>query len=74
MPEANEALRYAIIGIFCFGFVLGPMAVVKGTAAKKLIAADPRWEGEGTATAAQVIGGIEVGLYVLYILAAIFSR
>lgn len=74
LPEANEALRYAIIGVFCFGFVLGPLAIVKGTSAKKQIAADPRWDGEGTATAAQIIGGIEVGLYVLYILAAIVAR
>lgn len=74
LPEANEALRYAIIGIFCLGFVLGPMAIMKGTSAKKRIAADPSWGGEGTATAAQIIGGIEVGLYVLYILAAIVAR
>lgn len=74
LPEANDALKYAIIGLFCFGFVLGPMAVVKGTSAKKQIAADPRYDGEGVATAAQIIGGIEVALYVLYILVAIVAR
>jgi len=74
LPEANEALRYAIIGLFCFGFVLGPIAIVKGTSAKKQIAADPRYEGEGAATAAQIIGGIEVGFYLLYILFAIVAR
>jgi hypothetical protein len=74
LPEANEALRYAIIGIFCFGFVLGPIAIVKGTSAKKQIAADPRYTGEGAATAAQIIGVIEVCFYLLYILGAIAAR
>jgi uncharacterized protein DUF4190 len=71
LPEANEALRYALFGLLCFGFILGPIAIVKGNSAKKHIAADPRYDGEGIATAAQVIGWIEVGLSVLYILGAI---
>ena len=45
LPEAKEALKFAIIGIFCLGFVLGPMAIVKGTSAKKTIAMDPRYDG-----------------------------
>jgi hypothetical protein len=72
-PEAKEALRYAIIGLFCFGFILGPLAIAKGASAKRTIAADPRYEGEGIATAAQIIGGIELGLFVLYIIGAIAS-
>ncbi|HET6979664.1 MAG TPA: DUF4190 domain-containing protein [Pyrinomonadaceae bacterium] len=67
LPEAKEALKYAIIGIFCFGIVLGPMAIVKGTSAKKTIAMDPRYEGEGMATAAQIIGGLVTLLYFLNI-------
>jgi hypothetical protein len=47
LPEAKEALKYAIIGIFCFGFILGPLAIVKGTSQRKSIAMDPRYEGEG---------------------------
>lgn len=73
LPEANDALKYALIGLLCFGFVLGPMAIVKGTSAKRQIAADPRYGGEGIATAAQIIGGVEVAFYVLYILAAIVA-
>ena len=73
LPEAKEALKYAIIGIFCFGFVLGPMAIVKGTNAKKAIAQDPRYEGEGMATAAQIIGGIVSLLSVLYFI-GLFTR
>ena len=71
LPEAKEALKFAIIGIFCFGIVLGPMAIVKGTSAKKAIAQDPRYEGEGMATAAQIIGGIVTLLYVVNILVLI---
>ena len=70
-PEASEALRFAIIGLFCFGIILGPLAIAKGASAKRTIAMDPRYEGESIATAAQIIGGIEVGLFVLYIIAAI---
>ena len=29
LPEAKEALKFAIIGIFCFGFIFGPLAIVK---------------------------------------------
>jgi predicted RNA-binding Zn-ribbon protein involved in translation (DUF1610 family) len=66
-PEAKEALKLAIIGLFCFGFILGPLAIVRGTAAKKTIAQNPMFEGEGLATAAQIIGSIEVLLSLAYI-------
>ena len=65
LPEAKEALKYAIIGIFCFGFILGPMAIVKATSAKKKLSMDPRYEGEGLATAAQIIGGIVCLLHLV---------
>ncbi len=32
--EATDALQYAIIGIFCFGFLLGPVAISKALKAK----------------------------------------
>jgi hypothetical protein len=73
LKEANDALTCAIIGLFCFGFVLGPVAIVKGTSAKRQIAADPRYDGEGTATAAQIIGGIEILLSLLAIIRIIVS-
>ncbi len=68
LPEAKDALKYAIIGIFCFGFILGPMAIVKGTSAKKKLSMDPRYEGEGMATAAQIIGGIVCLLHLVNLL------
>jgi Prokaryotic RING finger family 1 len=72
-PEAKEALKYALIGLLCFGFVLGPLAIIRGTAAKKTIAHNPMLEGEGLATAAQIIGGIEVLLFVGWILRVIIE-
>lgn len=71
LPEANHALTYAIVGLFCFGFVLGPIAIVKANSAKRTIAIDPRYDGEGAATAAQIIGWIEIGLSVLWIIGLI---
>lgn len=68
LPEAKDALKLAIIGIFCFGFILGPLAIVKGTSAKKKLSMDPRYEGEGMATAAQIIGGIVCLLYIVNLL------
>lgn len=64
-PDAKDAMKYAIIGLFCFGIILGPIAISKGAAAKRQIALDPRLTGEGLATAAQVIGGIEIVLFIL---------
>ena len=71
--EAKDAFKFAIIGLFCFGFVFGPLAIIRGTAAKKTIARNPSLEGEGLATAAQIIGGIEVLLYVGWIVSAIVA-
>lgn len=67
--EAKEALTYAIIGIFCFGIILGPVAIAKASKAKKLIEADPNLSGSGKATAATIIGIIVIVLWVLGMIA-----
>lgn len=69
--EANEALKYAIIGIFCFGIILEPIAISKALKAKKLIAANPNLTGEGKATAALIIGVIGLVLWILGVVARI---
>ncbi len=69
--EASEALIYAIIGLFCFGIILGPMAIVKASKAKKMIAMNPRLTGSGKATAAMVIGIIGLVLWALSLLVRI---
>jgi hypothetical protein len=53
---AKDALTCAIVGVFCFGFILGPMAIVKGANARKEIARNPRLGGEGLSYAAQALG------------------
>ncbi len=68
-PEAGEALKYAIIGIFGFGVILVPMAIAKALKARKMIAMNPRLSGSGQATAALIIGVIVLILWVIGMMA-----
>jgi hypothetical protein len=68
---ADEALKYALIGIICFGIILGPMAISKALKAKKEIAADPTLTGDGKATAALIIGIVVVVFWVLGLIARV---
>ena len=61
--EANEALIYAIVGLFCCGFVLAPLALHKANQAKKLIEANHHLQGSGKVTAAIAIAIIELILW-----------
>ncbi len=70
-PEAGEALKYAIIGLFCFGIILGPVAIQKALKARSMIAANPRLTGSGKATAALIIGILDVVFWVLGIIARV---
>jgi hypothetical protein len=72
--EADDALKYAIIGIFCFGIILEPIAIQKALKAKKMIAANPRLTGSGKATAALIIAIVGLVLWVLGLLARIGER
>jgi hypothetical protein len=54
--EARQAIKMAYFSIFCFGFVLGPLALGKGLGARKIIKNDPNLLGSGKAAAAIVIG------------------
>ena len=65
--EAGEALKYAIIGLFCFGIILGPVAISKSLKAKRMISENPRLEGAGKATAALIIGILATLLSLLMI-------
>jgi hypothetical protein len=64
-PQAATALKYAIIGFFCFGVVLGPLAIKNALDAKRIIAMNPGMGGEGKATAALVIGVIDVVFFII---------
>jgi hypothetical protein len=71
--EANEALTYSIIGIFCFGIILEPIAISKALKAKKMIALNPRLSGSGKATAGLIIGIIALVLWILGLVARVAS-
>ena len=67
--EAKDALTYSIVGIFCFGIILEPIAISKALKAKKMIAMNPRLTGSGKATAALIIGIVALVLWVLGMIA-----
>lgn len=62
---ARQALTYSIIGLFCFGIVLGPLAISKAKSAKMIIAGTPGMRGDGMATAALIIGIVDLSLWAL---------
>ena len=63
--EANEALTYAIVGIFCCGIILEPIALSKAAKARKMIAMNPRLSGSGKVTAATIIAVVGLILWVI---------
>jgi len=73
-PGAKESVTYGIIGLFCFGFICGPVAIVKATKARQLIRDHPgHYSGDDTAMAGLVLGIIDlilVGFFMLVQLAA----
>jgi hypothetical protein len=71
--EANEALICAIVGIFCIGIILGPVAISKAAKARKMITADPRLQGAGKATAATIIGVLVIILWIIGIVSRVSS-
>ena len=62
---ANEAMKMAIIGFFCVGFVLGPVAIVKAVNARKEIQENIMLTGWGKANAALVLGIVVTLINVL---------
>lgn len=63
--EANTALIYAIVGFFCLGIILEPMAISKALEAKRMIEANPNLSGYGKAQAALIIGIVGISLWVV---------
>ena len=66
--EASDALTYSIVGLFCFGIILEPIAVSKALKAKKMMELNPQLAGSGKATAALIIGIVGLILWVLFII------
>ncbi len=71
--EAKDALTYSLVGILCFGFILGPIAIAKGFKALKIIKSEPGCPGKGKAQAGIIIGVLEILLYLAGFIAR-FSR
>lgn len=69
--EASDALTYSIVGIFCFGIILEPIAISKALKAKKMIGLNPRLTGSGKAQAALIIAIVGLVLWVLGIIARV---
>lgn len=73
--DAKNALIMSIIGLFCFGFIFGILAFRKANAALETISAyDVAHEKRGLATAAKIIGIIDIVLWVLALVARIALR
>jgi hypothetical protein len=60
---ANNALTMAIIGFFCAGIILGPLAISNAKKAKQLLHEGA--EGYGKAQAAEIIGWIVLVLTII---------
>jgi hypothetical protein len=54
--DAKTALGLAFLSLFCFGFVLGPVAIAKASGARRQIGNNPALGGAGWANAATVVG------------------
>lgn len=61
-PKAVWALVCGIVGLLCFGIILGPVAIFLGRAAQR--------EGRpgGIAKAGEILGYVDVALFVLGII------
>ena len=68
----GSPLWLGIIGILCC-FICSIVAIVKANEAKAAIAQDPRYGGEGMATAGKVLGIIGIILFVLGIIANVLA-
>ncbi len=55
---------YAIIGLFCFGPILGGIAISKARSAQMIIAGTPGMRGGGMAQAAFIIGILDIVLTI----------
>ncbi|MFQ5650616.1 MAG: hypothetical protein ACE5IY_11800 [bacterium] len=72
--EASDALTCAIVGLFCIGFILEPVAIFKALKAKRMIKEDPQLEGAGQSTAALVIAGVYIFLFMIGVLGALVEN
>jgi uncharacterized membrane protein YvbJ len=70
--DAKTALTQAIVGIFLFGIILLPVAIINARKAKKILV--PGDEGYGNANAAEIIAWIVLALTVIFVCIGISSN
>jgi len=63
--KATTAFVISLLGLFCFGIVLGPIAIVLAVRAKAQMALTGNFAGKGLATAALIIGIIDIFGFIL---------
>ena len=68
---AGKALTYSIIGIFCFGFIFGALAIQKAIEARRQIHADPRLAGLAKANVGLLMGITVLIFWVLGMIAKV---
>lgn len=61
---AGRALACALLGVLCFGIVLGPLALSMGYKARFAIADEPEMGGAGVADAAIALGKLGLALHL----------
>lgn len=71
IKTAKDALTMAIVGIFCFGIILEPVAIYRARKAKEVLTQGD--EGYGNAQAAEIIGWISIVLIVIGIAVQILN-
>ncbi len=66
--QAIAGLVCSIVGVICCQIVLGPIGIVLGFMARSSLQKAGVQDGQSIAVAAMVIGGIDIVLFILYLL------
>ena len=66
--EADEALKFALLGTICFGIIIQPIAFAKALEARKKIAANPRLKGMAKVTGALATSTVFFVLWLKYVI------
>jgi hypothetical protein len=67
-PGAVSSLVFGILGLLVCGVIFGIVAISKSKTAKEHIRSDPRYTGEGLATAGFVLGIIDLIAWALILM------
>ncbi|MDB4959619.1 MAG: hypothetical protein JWO36_7188 [Myxococcales bacterium] len=73
-PGAVQALVFGLVGLVFCQIIFGPVAISKANQAKREIASNPMYGGEGLATAGMVMGIIDLVVFALYVMIRMGGR